>query len=219
MLRRVAGPFVTGLVFLAPVLLTIVILQWLSGYVVAALGPGTIVGGALARGGMLVTQSPEMAFVAGLGIAALFVWALGLVVQTQARARLEGGLDGLMGRIPVLGGFYRPLAQMVRMIGGAAGGELQGMAPVSVRFGDDTEVLALLAAPQTFDIGDGPRHLVLLPTAPVPVGGALVFVAVDRVRRVPGIGVDDLAKFYVSMGTIPLPALAGVKTAATVARR
>ncbi len=202
MLKRVAGPFVTGLVFLAPVLLTIVILQWLSGYVVAALGPNTLIGGALARGGMLLTSTPELAFITGLGLAALFVWALGLLVQTQARVRLEGGLDYLMGRIPVLGGFYRPLAQMVRMIGGAPGGELQGMAPVSVRFGDDTEVLALLAAPQVFDMGDGPRHLVLLPTAPVPVGGALVFVAVDRVRRVSGIGVDDLAKFYVSMGTV-----------------
>lgn len=202
MLKKVAGPFVTGLVFLAPVLLTIVILQWLAGYVVAALGPGTLIGGALARGGMLLTSTPELAFVTGLGLAALFVWALGLLVQTQARTRLEGGLDNLMGRIPVLGGFYRPLAQMVRMIGGAPGGELQGMAPVSVRFGDDTEVLALLAAPQVFDMGDGPRHLVLLPTAPVPVGGALVFVAVDRVRRVSGIGVDDLAKFYVSMGTV-----------------
>jgi uncharacterized membrane protein len=51
MLKKVAGPFVTGLVFLAPVLLTIVILQWLAGYVVAALGPGTLIGGALAKGG------------------------------------------------------------------------------------------------------------------------------------------------------------------------
>ena len=208
MLKRVAGPFVTGLVFLAPVLLTIVILQWLSGYVVAALGPGTLIGGALARGGMLLTSTPELAFVTGLGLAALFVWALGLLVQTQARTRLEGGLDSLMGRIPVLGSFYRPLAQMVRMMGGAPGGELQGMAPVSVRFGDDTEILALLAAPQIFDMGDGPRHLVLLPTAPVPVGGALVFVAADRVRRISGIGVDDLAKFYISMGTVAPAGLA-----------
>jgi uncharacterized membrane protein len=207
MLRKVAGPFLTGLVFLAPVLLTIVILQWLSGYVVAALGPETLIGGALAGGGMLLTSTPELAFVTGLGLAALFVWALGLLVQTQARARLEGGLDNLMGRIPVLGGFYRPLAQMIRMIGGATGGELRGMAPVSVRFGDDTEVLALLATPQIFDMGDGPRHLVLLPTAPVPVGGALVFVSVDRVRRVSGVGVDDLAKFYVSMGTVAPPGL------------
>jgi uncharacterized membrane protein len=82
------------------------------------------------------------------------------------------------------------------------------MAPVSVRFGDDTEILALLAAPQIFDMGDGPRHLVLLPTAPVPVGGALVFVAADRVRRVSGIGVDDLAKFYISMGTVAPAGLA-----------
>jgi len=161
----------------------------------------------LAGGGMLLTSTPELAFVTGLGLAALFVWALGLLVQTQARARLEGGLDNLMGRIPVLGGFYRPLAQMIRMIGGAPGGELRGMAPVSVRFGDDTEVLALLATPQIFDMGDGPRHLVLLPTAPVPVGGALVFVSVDRVRRVSGVGVDDLAKFYVSMGTVAPPGL------------
>jgi uncharacterized membrane protein len=63
-------------------------------------------------------------------------------------------------------------------------------------------VLALLATPKLFDMGEGPRHLVLLPTAPVPVGGALVFVAVDQVRAVPGLGVDDLAKFYVSMGTV-----------------
>ncbi len=207
MLKRVAGPFLTGLVFLAPVLLTIVILQWLAGYIVAALGPGTLIGAALAKGGMLLTSTPELAFVTGLGLAALIVWGLGLLVQTQWRSRLEGGLDNLIGRIPVLGGFYRPLAQMIRMIGGAPGGELQGMAPVSVRFGDDTEVLALLASPQIFDMGDGPRHLVLLPTAPVPVGGALVFVAVDRVRRVSGLGVDDLAKFYVSMGTVAPPGL------------
>ena len=207
MLKRVAGPFLTGLVFLAPVLLTIVILQLLAGYVAAALGPSTIIGGALASGGMLVTQSPEMAFLAGLGIAALLVWALGFLVQTQWRSRLEGGLDGLLGRLPVVGGFYRPLAQIVRMIGGAPGGELKGMSVVAVTFGADTQILGLLATPQIFDLGNGPRHLVICPTAPVPVGGAMLFVEVSRVRQVPGLGVDDLAKFYVSMGTVAPPGL------------
>ena len=202
MMRRIAGPFVTGLVFLAPVIVTILILQWLAGYVTAALGPGTFIGGALADAGMLVTESRLLAFWSGIGVVVLLVWGLGLVVQTQARARLEGGLDGLLGRIPLLGPVYRPLSQMIRMVGGGPGGEMQGMAVVSVRFGADTEILSLLASPQIFDIGDGPRHLVLLPTAPVPVGGALLFVEVGRVRRVPGLGVDDLAKFYVSMGTI-----------------
>ena len=208
MLKRVAGPFLTGLVFLAPVLLTIVILQWLAGYVVAALGPGTLIGGALARGGMLLTSTPELAFITGLGLAALIVWGLGLLVQTQWRARLEGGLDGLLGRLPVLGGFYRPLAQIIRMIGGAPGGELKGMSVVAISFGPDTQVLGLLATPQIFDLGQGPRHLVVCPTAPVPVGGAMLFVEVSRVRPVTGIGVDDLAKFYVSMGTVSPPGLA-----------
>ena len=202
MIRRIAGPFFTGMVFLAPVFLTVILLQWVAGYVTAALGPGTVIGGVLAQSGMLVTRSPLLAFWAGLGIAALIVWGIGLAVQTRWRARLEGGLDGLLGRLPVLGGFYRPLAQIVRMIGGAPSGELKGMRVVAVRFGGDTEVLALLATPQIFDLGEGPRHLVVCPTAPVPVGGAMLFVAVSRVRPVTGVGVDDLAKFYVSMGTV-----------------
>ncbi len=208
MLRRIAGPFLTGMLFLAPVFVTVLLLQWVAGYVTAAFGPGTVIGGVLASAGFLVTRSPFLAFWAGLGIAALIVWGIGLAVQTQWRSRLEGGLDSLFGRIPVLGGFYRPMAQMIRMIGGTPSGELQGMSVVSVRFGEATEILALLATPQIFNTGDGPRHLVLLPTAPVPVGGALLFVATENVHPVPGLGVDDLAKFYVSMGTI---APAGLK--------
>ena len=202
MMRRIAGPFLTGMVFLAPVFLTVILLQWVASYVTAAFGPGTVIGGVLAQSGMLVTRSPLLAFWAGLGIAALIVWGIGLAVQTRWRDRLEGGLDGLLGRVPVLGGFYRPLAQIVRMIGGAPGGELKGMSVVSVRFGGDIEMLALLATPQIFDLGEGPRHLVVCPTAPVPVGGAMLFVAVEQVRSISGVGVDDLAKFYVSMGTI-----------------
>lgn len=208
MIRKVLTPFLTGLVFLAPVILTLGLLQWLGGYLVAALGPGTLIGSVLARGGMFFTADATFAFWAGVGLAAVFVWVIGLIVRTQARAKLEGGLDGLLGGIPVVGQIYRPLAQFVRMMGNSPGGEMSGMAVVSVSFGAGTEILALLASPQIYDFGKGPRQLVLIPTAPVPVGGAMMFVATDQVQRVPQLGVDDLAKFYVSMGTI---APAGLK--------
>jgi len=201
-LRRFVGPLLTGLVFLAPVLLTIILLQLIAGYVVAALGPDTLVGGALYGAGFFITGSPVFAFLFGLGIALALVWGLGIVIQTQARERLETAFDSLLGRLPVIGAIYRPLAQLIRMIGSTPTGEMRGMAVVSARFGDATEIMGLLATPEVFDMGDGPRYLVMLPTAPVPVGGALVFVAVDRVRIVPELGVDDLAKFYVSMGAI-----------------
>jgi uncharacterized membrane protein len=130
---------------------------------------------------------------------------IGVAVQTRFRPQLEGGLDGLIARIPVLGPIYRPLAQFVRMMGVSPGGEMSGMSVVSVRFGDDVEVLSLLTSPRLHDFGQGPRLLVLVPTAPVPVGGGLLFVAPGRVTHVPTMRVDDLAKLYVTMGTLPGP--------------
>ena len=205
MIRKILAPFVTGLLFLAPVLLTLIILNWLSGYLIAALGPDTPLGLLLGKAGMFFTPSPLAAFWAGIGMAALLVWVVGLAVQTRFRQRLEGGLDGLIARIPVLGPLYRPLAQFVRMMGSAPGGEMSGMSVVSVSFGDHVEALALLTSPRLHDFGQGPRYLILIPTAPVPVGGGMLFVEASRVKPVPGMGVDDLAKLYVTMGTLPGP--------------
>jgi uncharacterized membrane protein len=189
-------------VFLAPVLITIILIQWVAGYVVALLGPDTVIGSLFAQSGMLLTRTPELAFLSGLGFAVVLIWALGLLIQSRAQARWQGSFDALLGRLPVIGGIYRPLAQLVRMIGKSPTGELQGMAVVMVRFGENIDMMALLATPRIFDLGHGPQHLVMLPTAPVPIGGAMMFVGVDRVRHMPELGVDDMAKFYVSMGTI-----------------
>ena len=205
MIRRILTPFLTGLLFLAPVLVTLIILNWLSGYLIAALGPATPLGQLLGKAGMFFTPSPFAAFWAGLGMAALLVWLIGLAVQTRFRARLEGGLDGLISRIPGLGALYRPLAQFVRMMGSSPGGEMSGMSVVSVSFGDTVEALALLTSPRVHDFGQGPRYLILIPTAPVPVGGGMLFVETSRVKPVPTMGVDDLAKLYVTMGTLPAP--------------
>ena len=72
-------------------------------------------------------------------------------------------------------------------------------------FGEHVEALALLTSPRLHDFGQGPRYLILIPTAPVPVGGGLLFVEPSRVKPVPSMGVDDLAKLYVTMGTLPGP--------------
>lgn len=199
---RIVKPFVTGLVFLAPVILTIVLIQSVVGYIVSAFGPDTVLGSIFASGGMLFTDEQELAFLAGLGLALLLIWMLGVFIRSQAQSRFQGGFDELLGRLPVIGGVYRPLAQLVRMIGKSPSGELQGMSVVMVRFGPDVEIMALLATPRIFDTGVGPQNLVMLPTAPVPIGGALLFVSTTSVRPLPDLGVDDMAKFYVSMGTI-----------------
>jgi uncharacterized membrane protein len=53
---------------------------------------------------------------------------------------------------------------------------------------------------------EGRRYYgVLIPTAPVPIGGALLYVPADWVRPA-DISIETLTTIYVSMGITPPPA-------------
>lgn len=202
--ERALAAFITGLIFLAPILLTIVVLDWLGGYLAAAVGPESFIGRAIASGGSAVVGGEQAAvgFWVGLAVVLVLIALLGLLVQTSLRRRLEAGFDRFIDRVPVLRSIYRPIAQFVRLVGPQQGtGNLEGMRVVAVRFGEATETLALLVAPDLFDVGGQPRHLVLLTTAPVPVGGALLFVPPANIVPVDGLSVEDFIKFFVTVGT------------------
>ncbi|MDO9487164.1 MAG: DUF502 domain-containing protein [Sphingomonadaceae bacterium] len=202
---RALAAFVTGLLFLAPIIVTIVVLDWLAGYVTAAVGPESFLGRAISSGGSVVVggQGAALAFWVGLLVVLLLIALLGLLVQTRLRRRLEEGFDRFIDRVPVLRSVYRPIAQLVRLIGPqSSAGNLDSMRVVAVRFGDATETLALLVTPELFDVGGQPRQLVLLTTAPVPVGGALLFVEPENIVPVEGLSVEDFIKFFVSVGTV-----------------
>ena len=53
--------------------------------------------------------------------------------------------------------------------------------------------------PKPIIIDDQQYHVVLVPSAPVPVGGCLVYVPVEWVRPA-DFGVEALMSIYVSMG-------------------
>jgi uncharacterized membrane protein len=60
-------------------------------------------------------------------------------------------------------------------------------------------VLALLSTPQPLLFGDRRYLCVLVPTAPVPIGGGLLYVPEDWVTPAE-IGVEGVTSLYVSMG-------------------
>ncbi len=109
----------------------------------------------------------------------------------------------IAGRVPLFGNIYRPVAQLVRSMGGSRAEEMQAMAVCRIEFGGGVETIAFLASAETFDIGGGPARLVLIPTAPVPIGGALLLVAASKVHVIPDMKFDDLAKLYLTMGMTP----------------
>ena len=200
------GTFMAGLLALLPIILTIVIVTWLAGQIRVMLGPGSFFGDLLSSAGSTLFGMSEgqLGFWLGLAIALLAIWSLGLVVTLQARKSLTGAIDGLFNRVPLLGTIYRPVAQVVRLLGNQEDGELKGMTVVTARLGNDTtmDVLALQASPDVFRIEDEDRLMIYVPTAPVPMGGFLILVAAKDVAPVPGMEVDDLMKVYFSIGTL-----------------
>ncbi len=209
-LKSVATAFLTGLAFLAPVLLTAIVLTWVFAQLIDFVGPDSVVGHVLTAGGRLFIaegSNPLVSFAVGVGVLFALITALGFVVKDKARQVLEEAVDGTIGRIPVLGNIYRPVAQLVRGMSGGKSEEMSSMAVCRVEFGAGVETIAFVASSEIFDVGGGPSRLVLIPTAPVPIGGALLLVAVDKVHMLPDMKFDDIAKLYLTMGMTPPPQL------------
>jgi uncharacterized membrane protein len=77
----------------------------------------------------------------------------------------------------------------------------QNMVPVMCYFGDDRSaaIPALMPTAELLRIGGVEYHIVMIPTAPVPFGGALVCVKASWVQPV-DCGFDELIGVYMSMG-------------------
>lgn len=208
--RALIGAFVTGLAFLAPLLLTAIVLGWVFAQLVAFVGPDSPVGQLLTAGGRLFVDDGGNALISfALGVALVlgFITALGFLIRDKFREVLEDWVDGWIGRIPFLGNVYRPLAQLVRSVSGHKHEEMSAMAVCRVEFGGGIETIAFLASHEILDVGGGPARLVMIPTAPVPVGGALLLVAAEKVHVIHDMKFDDIAKLYLTMGMTPPPAM------------
>lgn len=216
----VIGAFLTGLAVLAPLILTLTILQWIMARLAGAFGPGTWAGDLLAGAGSAVVgpNHSVVAFMLGLAAVLAGIWALGVLVRGRMRKGFEGWLDGIFSRVPLLRVIYRPVAQVVRLLAGDSNSDIKAMRVVMVRFGGPggADVLALQASPQIYAMADGdPRLMVYLPTSPIPMSGGLVLVPEANVAPVPGMTADDLLRIYVSLGALT-PASADAFTGPTM---
>jgi uncharacterized membrane protein len=207
----VIGSFLAGLLFLMPIVLTVVIVAWIVNLLRGVIGPGTVLGNLLTQGGNYLLGLPNqdtLAFWLGAAIALAGIWFLGLIVKTRAKHIIQDYLDRLLTRVPLIRSIYSPVSRVIRLAtGGGTGapGDLSSMSVVSCRFGgadNGVDVLALLASNHVYNIAGERRRLVYLPTAPIPMSGGLVLVAEAAITAVPDMKVDDLLKIYVSLGAL-----------------
>lgn len=131
---------------------------------------------------------------AGIGLALVGIFALGLVVRSLIGRVLLNALDRLLLKVPVLAEVYKAWKQISLTPGGSQGIYSR---VVLVRLDGDAWQLAFTSGEV---IGAGSDALcVFVPTTPNPMVGRLLFVPQDRCRPT-SLAVEEVFKFLLSGG-------------------
>ncbi len=211
--RRAARCFLAGIITVLPLVITIAVVVWAASLVAGLLGPSTIVGEGLRTMGLQFVTHDMSAYAIGVAMVVAMVFLVGTAVEAGARTLIQRLLDAMLQRIPIIGSVYGTSKQLVGMVDKKDDDSLKGMRSVFCYFGGETGagVLALLVSPERFRLNGREYHIVIVPTAPVPVGGGLLFIPVEMVQPA-DVSVEALMSIYVSMGVtapqfLPQPAL------------
>ena len=201
LIRRLVGFFVAGVLALLPIVITVAVVIWVVEYLQYLCGPETLVGKQLTTIGLQVGKDSAAPYFVGWFVVIVVVFAVGLVVELGAKKWLGRTVEALFKRIPLIGSIYSTSRQMIEMIGPNENEAMKGMTPVFCSFGNErpSSVLALLVSPERYHVLDREHLIVIIPTAPVPFGGAMMFVPVENVRPA-GMSIDGLMSMYLSMG-------------------
>ena len=204
--RTLLRIFVTGALAALPLAATILVFVWAANVLIRWLGPDSGIGRLLVSIGLGFGGSEIVGYALGVAIVAAAIFGLGLVIQTRLQRGLANALNALIERIPLVRSVYDLLRKMVALFDqrDAHGNGLHSMSAVWCHFGGrgaggHCAALALLGSDVPVMV-DGQRCLaVLIPTAPVPVGGGLLYVPEHWVTPA-DIGVEAVTSIYVSMG-------------------
>lgn len=198
--------FITGALAALPLAATLAIFAWAASLLFRWLGPDSLVGSALVALGLGVTGSEVVGYLIGVGLVLLAVLMLGLLVEAGLQRGMARLVNGVVRRIPLVSQVYDMANKLVGLMRQRDPGAGRGMRAVWCHFGgrngNDTAGAAVLGLQTCSDVllVDGRRCLVVLvPTAPVPVGGGLLFVPEDWVQAAE-LSVEAVTSLYVSMG-------------------
>jgi uncharacterized membrane protein len=209
-LGRIFRTFLAGVLALLPIAVTVFVTAWVASLIAGYAGPGSFIGRLIIRLGaslgLTIAPSSTVAYLIGLAIILGAIFMLGLLVEAGLQTFLLNSIDWLILRIPIVSNVYELSKRFVSLMDRGDQDSLKTMQPVWCFFGGEggAAVLGLMPSPQPVVIGEHSYLGLLVPSAPVPFGGALIYVPSEWVKPAEG-GVERLMNVYVSMGvTQPL---------------
>ena len=202
--------FLAGLLASLPLILTFLLLGWVANVIRQFLGPESLLGRLLAAIGLQIVEDKWKAYILGGLLLGVAIFLLGLVVQTSLRRYVRAAADRTIKRLPLIGTLYDATDRFVGLFDRNQKADMAAMSPVWCFFGGEggVAVLALMPNPAIIELGGKPYRTVLVPTAPIPVGGGLLYVPAEWVTPAE-IGVEQLSSIYLSMGITPPTRLPG----------
>lgn len=208
-LGRFQNYFVTGFIAVLPLLLTILILKWIAGTVDGYIGPRTAFGKVLQKIGYKFSpiSNLSLAYVIGILILVLGILILGMLLESGARHTLQRLAQKTIYQLPMVRAIYQTTDKFLNLMPGGEVGEIKGMQVVFCRFGEGSKsagTLALMPSPEVFHLGEQDYRIVIIPTAPIPVGGAMLFMPCESIFRT-DMTVDAFAGVFMSMGVTATP--------------
>jgi uncharacterized membrane protein len=199
--KRITGMFLAGLLVLLPLAVTVGVVVWGVEFLAGFLGPETMFGRLLSGLGLSVRPDSHVPYLLGWVVILGLILLLGAAMEAGARRYLVRVSDAFFSRIPLIGSLYGTTKQVVDLFHNTDNQAVRGMSPVFCFFGGGGEcgLLAFLVSPERVRVKGRDYQMVIVPTAPVPFGGALLFVPADNV--VPAeMSVDAMMSIYLSMG-------------------
>jgi uncharacterized membrane protein len=193
--------FLAGLLAALPLIATAALLYFVVRLMLDWLGPASLVGRLMGTLGLGVADAGWVGYLIGFALVTTFLFVLGLVVEKGLQRWFTLTIGALVRRIPVVRTVYDTIKSFVDLLSKRDNDQMSAMQAVWVHFGGagGASALGLLSSPEPVMVNETECLAVLIPTAPVPIGGGLLYV--PRAWVTPsGLGVDAVTSIYVSMG-------------------
>ncbi|SMF24575.1 Uncharacterized membrane protein [Alteromonadaceae bacterium Bs31] len=201
-LSRLSKTFIAGILAALPITLTIAVIVWSAELLHRYLGPTSYAGKLFGSIGLNFVSSEITAYAIGVGSALLLIWLLGAAVEAGLKNHWRAFTNGLLNRVPLVRSVYQTVSKLITMFDKQEKEEYKSMSAVMCYFGGDrngTAVLALLTNPLAINRNGIQYYSIIIPTAPVPFGGAILYIPADWVEKM-DFGFDGLFNIYMSMG-------------------
>ena len=100
--QRILSSFLVGVLAILPLVITVAVVIWVTGFVEAFVGPNTTIGKVLRGLGWNFADNTVTAYIAGWIVVLVVIFALGVVLQLGAKRIFQRLTDAVIGRIDML---------------------------------------------------------------------------------------------------------------------